>query len=61
MVPMDPLCYVRPGCVLYVFIWSMPTNPDGFSLDTTNLGSRDGEKTDTMTKRTLKTNIIKNA
>ena len=24
-----------------------------------NLGSKDGEKTDTMSKRTLKTNIIK--
>ena len=35
------------------------TNPDGYSLDTTNLGSKDGEKKDTMSKRTLKTNIIK--
>ena len=34
-------------------------NPDGYSSDTTNLGSKDGEKTDTMSKRTLKTNIIK--
>ena len=34
-------------------------NPDGYSSDMTNLGSRDGEKTDTMSKRTLKTNIIK--
>ena len=31
---------------------------DGYSSDTTNLGSKDGEKTDTMSKRTLKTNII---
>ena len=34
-------------------------NPEGYSSDTTNLGSKDGEKTDTMSKRTLKTNIIK--
>ena len=34
-------------------------NPDGYSSDTTNLGSKDGEKTDTMSKRTLKTNLIK--
>ena len=34
-------------------------NPDGYSLDTKNLGSRDGEKTDILSKRTLKTNIIK--
>ena len=34
-------------------------NPDEYSSDTTNLGSKDGEKTDTMSKRTLKTNIIK--
>ena len=33
-------------------------NPDGYSSDTTNLGSKDGEKTDIMSKRTLKTNII---
>ena len=33
-------------------------NPDGYSSHTTNLGSKDGEKTDTMSKRTLKTNII---
>ena len=35
-------------------------SPDGYSSDTTNLGSKDGEKTDTLSKRTLKTNIIKN-
>ena len=34
-------------------------NPDGYSSDTTNLGSKDGEKTDTMSKRTLKTNMCK--
>ena len=34
-------------------------NPDGYSSDTTNLGSKDGEITDTMSKRTLKPNIIK--
>ena len=33
-------------------------NPDGYSSDMTNLGSKDGEKTDTMSKRTLKTNIM---
>ena len=31
-------------------------NPDGYSSDTTNLGSKDGEKTVTMSKRTPKTN-----
>ena len=34
-------------------------SPDGYSSDMTNLGSRDGEKTDTMSKRNLKTNTIK--
>ena len=32
-------------------------NPDGYSSDTTNLRSKDGEKTDTMSKRTLKITI----
>ena len=34
-------------------------NPDGYSSDRTNLGSKDGEKTDTTSKRNLKTNITK--
>ena len=33
-------------------------SPDGYNSDTTNLESKDGEKTDTMSKRTLKTNIM---
>ena len=36
----------------------LANNPDGYGSDTTNLGSKDGKKTDTMSKRTLKTNII---
>ena len=35
-------------------------NPNGDSSDMTNLGSKDGEKTDTMSKRTLKTKVMKN-
>ena len=34
-------------------------NPDGYSSDTTNPGLNDGEKTDTMSKRNLKTKILK--
>ena len=34
-------------------------NPDGYNSYMKNLGSKDGEKTDSMSKRTLKTNIIK--
>ena len=33
-------------------------NPDEYSSDKTNLGLKDGEKTDIMSKRNLKTNII---
>ena len=33
-------------------------SPDGYSSDTTNPGLNGGEKTDTMSKRNLKTNII---
>ena len=33
-------------------------NPDGYISDQTNLGLKDGEKTDTMSKRNLKTFII---
>ena len=32
-------------------------NPDGYSSDMTNLGLKDGEKTDSISKGTLKTNI----
>ena len=35
-------------------------NPDGYSSDTTNLGSKDGEKTDTKIKRTIKNKYNKN-
>ena len=34
-------------------------NLDGYILDPTNIGSRDGEKTDKMSKRTQKVNAIK--
>ena len=33
-------------------------NPDGYSSDTKNPGLNDGEKTDAMSKRNLKTNIM---
>ena len=32
--------------------------PDGYSSDMTNPGLNDGEKTDAMSKRNLKTNIM---
>ena len=34
-------------------------NPDGYSSGTTNPGLNDGKKATTMSKRNLKTNIIK--
>ena len=40
--------------------WSTPKTAMTDTIQIQSLQRRDGEKTDTMSKRTLKTNIIKN-